>query len=198
MPAKKREKIIAEAPTNLPAEHPMSAESRMRFVEDISERAKTLDKRCLENFNKPLAIEVLWRYSQGESKKSISRVTDVDLPTIRRLCRDHFTTVEDQRKKMASNYAEIACDYSNLLRKRAEMLEDDDDALSQVSPDKLAVVVGVMTDKYSSLSGMNTITIEHRKGVTIDDAAATIAAIREKLAEKARSGAIEAEVISEV
>ena len=195
--AKEREPKLPQAPIEYPADHPMSLESRMRFTEEIAERAKNLPGQSLECYNQPLAVEILWKWSQGQSRKSISRETGVEMHTIRRLCKEHATTVEEQRKKMAATYAEIANDYANLLRKRAEMLDDDEDALAQVSPDKLAVVVGVLTDKHSSLSGMNTITIEHRKGATIDEAAATLAAIREKLADKARGQAIEAEVVIE-
>jgi hypothetical protein len=64
-----------------------------------------------------------------------------------------------------------------------------------ISPDRLALTVGIMTDKASQLSGMATTVIEHRRGASIDDAAKMIEEARMRVANKAKEVTVEAEVI---
>jgi len=189
--------VLPNSPGEYPQGHPLGVESFDSIYQAVIDRSKIVDKRCIEAQNPQLAADILWRLAQGRSRLSISRDLGVHVATIRNLLDNHGQTVEAKRKEMAHVYAGVANQYVGLLQKKADLLDDDDDALKQTAPDKLAVVVGIMTDHHNKLSGMNTITIEHRKGATIDEAQATLAAIRARIAENAKSTAIEAEVIGE-
>jgi hypothetical protein len=75
------------------------------------------------------------------------------------------------------------------------MLANDPEQLKYVPPDKLALTIGIMTDKASQLMGMATTVVEHRKGPSIDDAAKAIEEARMRMANKVRESAIEAEIV---
>jgi len=188
---------LPDKPSEYPVGHPLGQQSFDEFYQIIVERSKNKAPQSLERKNPQLAADVLWRLAQGKSRLSISRDLGLDMPTLRRLLEDNEQAIEAKRKEMAYVFAGVANQYVGLLQKKADLLDDDDDALKQTAPDKLAVVVGIMTDHHNKLSGMNTITIEHRKGATIDEAQATLAAIRARIAENAKAGAIEAEVVGE-
>ena len=188
---------MPDKPSEYPVGHPLGQQSFDEFYQIIVERSKNKAPQSLERKNPQLAADVLWRLAQGKSRLSISRDLGLDMPTLRRLLEDNEQAIEAKRKEMAYVFAGVANQYVGLLQKKADLLDDDDDALKQTAPDKLAVVVGIMTDHHNKLSGMNTITIEHRKGATIDEAQATLAAIRARIAENAKAGAIEAEVVGE-
>lgn len=185
------------SPSEYPVGHPLGVESFEAIYQSVLDKGKTLHGGCLENRNPQLAADILWRLAQGRSRLSITRDLNVHMSTITNLMHSHSATIEAKRKEMAHVYAGVANQYVGLLQKKADLLDDDDEALKQTAPDKLAVVVGIMTDHHNKLSGMNTITIEHRKGATIDEAQATLAAIRARIAENAKATAIEAEVLGE-
>ena len=92
-------------------------------------------------------------------------------------------------------YAIAAQDYTDLLFERSQQLFDNPDELAKISPDKLAVTVGILTDKAAQLTGMASSIVEHRKGASLDDAAKMISEARTRIADKIRKGAIEAEIV---
>lgn len=94
-------------------------------------------------------------------------------------------------------YAIAAQEYTDLLFERATQLYDDPDSLAKISPEKLAITVGILTDKAAQLTGMATTVVEHRKGASLDDAAKMISEVRTRIANKIREGAIDAEIIDE-
>lgn len=181
--------------TAISENHPLSHESFNHFYDEVVEHGKKSEPTTLENRKPHVVAKVLWRLSQGEPVLRISREEKITVQSIRRIRQDYAGSLEIRRKAMAVVYADVANEYITLLQKKAENMHEDDDQLAAIQPDKLAVTVGILTDHSSKLAGMNTITIEHRKGATIDEAQATLAAIRAKVAERAREGAIEAEVV---
>lgn len=179
-------------------EHPLSLESYERFFAEVQERATALgcQPTSLVIRNPHKAAHCLWLYAQGVSKQKIAEIVGITRNTVRDLCFDHRDTVDVQRKRMSGIYLQVANEYVNLLYKRAEQLEDDPDMLATISPDKLAVTVGIMTDQHSKLAGLNTLTIEHKKGATIEDAKAYLDEIKKIVANRAaKSEAIEAEIV---
>ena len=80
----------------------------------------------------------------------------------------------------------------DLLQEKFDRLYEDPSRLDEISPDRLAVTVGVMTDKAAQLAGMASVTIEHRKGASIEEALEFQKAVRERI--KATQTVIEAEV----
>jgi endonuclease III len=79
---------------------------------------------------------------------------------------------------------------------KAERMMDNPEQLDNISPDRLALTVGIFTDKAAQLSGMASAIIEHRQGTSVEDAAKVIAEARARIAEKVKNQAIEAEVIN--
>ena len=88
-------------------------------------------------------------------------------------------------------YAIAAQEFTDLLLDRATQLFDDPNALSKISPDKLAITVGILTDKAAQLTGMATTVVEHRKGASLEDAAKMISEARQRVQGKV----IDAEVV---
>ena len=180
-----------------PPEEVDSPEAAFEFLEEIRERAKTLPRSCIEVHHPHVAAKALWMLAQGARIKDIHAVTGVGHAAIRALEWRHNDSLESKRKEFSQKYAIAAQEYTDLLFQKAEQLASDPDQLKFVSPEKLAMTIGIMTDKSAQLSGMPTTRIEHVKGVTIDDAAQMIEAARSRLAQKAKQEAIEAEVLDE-
>ena len=168
------------------------------LITSIRERGKELPRNSLENTNPDLAAKVLWLLSQNASYTEIRRITGVGSETVRRLDWEHSAnnvTFDEQRKRFASRYAMAAMEYTDLLFKRAEQLHDNPELLEQISPEKLATVVGIMQDKASSLAGATSADANAKAGLSIEDARALIEAAAQKVAEKKRNKTIDAEVV---
>jgi hypothetical protein len=88
----------------------------------------------------------------------------------------------------------VAAEYTDLLFDRATNLANSPKELNKISPDRLALVIGIMTDKSAQLSGMATSVVEHRKGASLDEAAKMIEEARMRVVSKDK--VIEAEVVS--
>lgn len=171
-----------------------SAEAMRDFMEKVRERAKELPGGCIEKRHPHVAAKALWMLSQGAPVAAISRVTSLGHSAIRSLEWRHNDTLETKRKEFSQKYAMAAAEYTDLLFEKAEQLAKDPDQLAKISPEKLALTVGIMTDKAAQLSGMASVTVEHRRGPSIDDAAKMIAEAKMKIANKVRSEAIDAEL----
>jgi len=172
-----------------------SDEAAFEFMEQIRERAKHLARSCVEVHHPHVAAKALWMLAQGAKIKDISAVTSLGHATIRSLEWRHNDTLETKRKEFSQRYAIAAAEYTDLLFERAEQLSNNPDQLAQISPDRIAMTIGIMNDKAQQLAGMATSVVEHRKGATIDDAAKMIAEARSRMAIKAKTTAIEAEVL---
>lgn len=181
------------------ASHPMSLETYEAFYQEICDRAYTQGAEANSFIAKDpqRAAHCLWLVSQGVPKAEVQRRLGISATTLRNLCFDHKRTIDEQRKRMSGVYLQAANEYIELLFKKAELLEQDEDKLSEISPDKLAITVGIMTDHHSKLAGLNSITIEHKKGATIEDAQAYLENLRKNLANKLKRGSVDAEVIDD-
>jgi uncharacterized protein YerC len=174
-----------------------SKESMARFMIDIMNRAKDLSPLTVENRNPHLAAKAMWMLSQGAPYSKIRQVTGINHETLRRLEWDHQSTLEDKRKQFATRYAMGAMEYTDLLFKKAEMLHDNPDQLAQISPEKLATVVGIMQDKSSMLSGSSSSDVNKKEGLSIEDARSLIEAAAQRIAEKKKNitKLVDAEVV---
>jgi hypothetical protein len=172
------------------------------FIQAMQDKAKELHppgvmKGALPvELSKPeQAATALWLRAQGSTYKSIEARTGLKFDTIRALCWRQEDTLETKRKEFSRKYAQVAEAFSDILLDRAATLIHDEEAVSQISPDRLAMTIGIMTDKAAQLSGMAGMVIEHRKGTSVEEAEAAIQAARARIADKMRTQAIEAEVI---
>jgi transposase len=171
-------------------------EDHSSWFDEVRKRAEEHgDPRRVECWNPEAAAKALWLLAQGKSILSIARNTGLSRDTIRALSWRHNDTLETKRKEFSQRYAQAAEEYTDLLFKKAEQLNDNPDQLTNISPDKLALTVGILTDKASQLSGMAGVVIEHRKGASIDDAARLIAEAKARVASRA-TVIIDAEVIA--
>lgn len=165
------------------------------WFQEVMRRAEEHgDRKRIEFWNPSAAANVLWMLAQGNSVSAVSKATGVARETIRSLSWRHSDTLETKRKEFSQRYAIAAEEYTDLLFTKADQLSQNPEELAKISPDRLALTVGILTDKASQLSGMAGVVIEHRKGASIDDAARLIAEARAKIAKKAVT--IDAEVVA--
>lgn len=180
-----------------PIKAPETPQCPPEFIEEIRRRAAEMpNKQSIECTDVHRSSMALWRLAQGMSTLRVSKEMGMDWRTVRALEWRHTDTLETRRKEFSRYYAQAAGAYTDLLMEKAERLADDPEQLDNISPDKLALTVGIMTDKAAQLSGMAGVVIEHRKGASIDDAAKMIAEARERIASRIKSQAIDAEIVN--
>ena len=166
------------------------------FAAEIMKRADESGLPLIERRNPQAAASALWMLAQGISRTRIRDETKLSIACINRLGFRHSDTLESRRKDFAMAYAQAAQTYTDLAMDKAERLMDNPELLDQISPDKLALTVGIFTDKAAQLSGMASAIVEYRKGASVEDAAKVLEEARARIAEKIKSQAIEAEVVS--
>lgn len=167
------------------------------FWAEVQRRAdEDGNRQRVEHWNPQAAAKALWLLAQGKSIKGTAEITGLARDTVRSLMWRHNDTLETKRKEFSQKYAMAAETYTDLLFAKADQLADDPDQLKNISPDRLAITVGVLTDKSMQLSGMATAVVEHRQGASIDDAAKMIAEAKSRIASKVKSQAVEAEIVA--
>ena len=162
---------------------------------EVKERAKHQHGNTVEHYAPNKAALALWLSAQGARLSDIKNKTGLSREIIRGLEWRHSDTLETKRKEFSMRYAIAAQEYTDLLFERSQQLFDNPDELAKISPDKLAVTVGILTDKAAQLTGMATTVVEHRKGPSLDDAAKMIADAKARIANKVKESAVEAEII---
>lgn len=166
-------------------------EDKAAWFLEVKERAKNLPRNNVEHYAPNKAALALYLLSQGATIKAISEKTGLGRGVIRSLEWRHNDTLETKRKEFSMRYAIAAQEFTDLLLERATQLFDDPEALSKISPEKLAITVGILTDKAAQLTGMATTVVEHRKGASLEDAAKLISEARQRIQGKV----IDAEVV---
>lgn len=170
-------------------------EDKSEWFLEVRERAKNLPRNSVEHYAPNKAALALFLLSQGATIKAISEKTGLGRAMIRSLEWRHNDTLETKRKEFSMRYAIAAQEFTDLLLDKATQLFDDPEALAKISPEKLAITVGILTDKAAQLTGMATTVVEHRKGPSIEDAAKMIEDAKARIASKMKSDSIEAEVV---
>lgn len=198
MSAKKKPMVLTRHPkgtANKRLDMAPVIECPVEFVMKIQELGENAPKACLERVKPAKAAIVLWRLAQGISTKRIEEETGISRPTIRELSLRLQQPLSEQKRKFAALYAQAASEYTELLFEKADRMWANPEQLDNISPDRLAVTVGIMSDHAAKLSGMANTVIEHRSGASIEDAAKMIEDAKKRVAEKLREQAIEAEVV---
>jgi hypothetical protein len=165
------------------------------FFLEVKERAKLFPRNSIEHYNPNVAAQILWMLAQGGRISVIAKKCKVSHELVRSLEWRHNDTLESKRKEFSKRYAIAAAEYTDLLFEKAEQLSNDPEQLKMISPDRLALTIGIMTDKAGQLSGMASTIVEHRKGASIDDAAKMIAEAKSRIANKIKEQAIDVEVV---
>ena len=179
----------------LKAEYVDERADKTAWFLEVQERARLNPGTCVEHYAPNKAAMALWLAAQGARITDIQKKTGLGRETIRGLQWRHNDTLETKRKEFSMRYAIAAQDYTDLLFERSQQLFDNPEELAKISPDKLAVTVGILTDKAAQLTGMASSIVEHRKGASLDDAAKMISEARTRIADKIRESAIEAEIV---
>ena len=165
------------------------------FIDQIQKNA--FDGRHVELTKPEAAAKAVWMRCQGIAYHRIEAETGLKYDTIRQLCWRAEDTIETKKKEFSRRYAQIAEMVADALGEKMERMLSNPEQLDAISPDRLALTLGIVTDHSAKLSGMAGVIIEHRKGASIDDAAKAIAEARARIADKIRSEAVTVEVIEE-
>lgn len=166
-------------------------EDKAAWFLEVKERAKNVSRNNVEHYAPNKAALALYLLSQGARIKTIAEKTGLGRAVIRGLEWRHNDTLETKRKEFSMRYAIAAQEFTDLLLDKATQLFDDPDALAKISPEKLAITVGILTDKAAQLTGMATTVVEHRKGASLEDAAKMINEARQRVQGKV----IDAEIV---
>jgi hypothetical protein len=83
-----------------------------------------------------------------------------------------------------------------LVGRKISRIGEDDDQLDATSLKDLTIATGIMAQNAATMAGVATTIIEHRTGPTLDEAMKAIEEAKAKIANKAKAGAIEAEVVA--
>ena len=156
----------------------------------IGEASNTRGSQAIE-VKKPkeccLALEML---SFGEHYRAVSEATGLAVSTLSDLKLRHQGAIELRRLRAADESESIADTYREVLRRKADRLLEDDEALDKLNPKDAALTYGILTDKTGQARGEATSVVEHRKGVSLDDYKAAIAEARENMKLKRAEEAI--------
>ena len=172
-------------------------ETMLELMEEVRQRGKNAPTRSIERHDPNRTLHILAMLAAGRGIREISRATNTQQAIVRGLEWKFGDTLETKRKEYSQRYAIAAHEYTDLLFMKAERLHDDPEKLDNISPDKLALTAAIMTDKAMQLSGMATSVVEHRKGVSIDDAKKEIEEVRARLAQRTREVAVDAELVTQ-
>ena len=137
-----------------------------------------------------LALEML---ANGETYAAVEAATGISKKTLVSLRYRHSDAIGVRRERAADDAEHMAERYRAILEQKAEQLESDGDALARVNPKDLALTYGILRDKASTLRGDASSVVEHKRGVSLEDARKMIEEAQKRLREEA----IEVEVEDE-
>lgn len=135
----------------------------------------------LERKDPELAAVVIDRLANGDSFFQISKDTGLKWETICRLKARHKMALDERRTMLADDALELVEGLRLLQKEKMRMLAEDPDQLAKTSIKDLAIPWGIANDKWFAAMGENKVIVEHRKGVSLEDAMAAIAEARKKL-----------------
>lgn len=134
-----------------------------------------------------LALEML---ASGETYSAVEAATGIKKKTLVGLRYRHSDAIGVRRERAADDAEHMAERYRAILEQKAEQLEGDSEALARVNPKDLALTYGILRDKASTLRGDASSVVEHKRGVSLEDARRMI----EEAQKRVREEAIEVEV----
>lgn len=167
-----------------------------QVIKDAQQTAQALGKpnNSIEFYDEESTAKALTLFAQGASYRKIEAETGIARHTLIRLKFDQAANIEKLKPYFARKFAAMVDQGLDLMQEKFDRLYEDPTRLDEISPDRLAVTVGVMTDKAAQLAGMASAVIEHRKGSSIEDAAKIIAEARARIA--AKTAVIDAEILA--
>lgn len=125
------------------------------------------------------------------SLSEVSSRTGLDQREVGQLIFRRPVLWEKRKKSLAVKSAYAAEMIADATIQKANSILEDSDTLAATPIKDLALAFGIMNDKAASLNGEASVTIEHRSGPTIEDALKFREEIRQRLADKAKTEAID-------
>lgn len=134
-----------------------------------------------------IACEML---AEGKGYDEIKEATGLGFTAITGLRSRHEEVIEVRRRQLAADGFEMAEGARLLVKKRMEMLAEDEDQLKKTNVKDLALTYAVLQDKGMQALGEAKTIVEHRAGrPSIEDALAAIKEARRVVQE----GSVEVE-----
>ncbi len=151
------------------------------IAESVGEAAKVGRSDKIEVRDPMKAAVILERLARGDRLRRVMAEEGVGQEMIARLKLDHGEAIARRRELAAGDAEYLAERYRLLAEDKADQLADDPEAMARVNPKDLALSYGIYRDKASNLRGDATAVVEHKRSVSLEDAAAMIEAARKKV-----------------
>jgi hypothetical protein len=148
----------------------------------------------MEKDNPLKAVTALMMLEQYASFKEVREKVGVFPAGLLRLKARHSESLQERRKEFSRRFASLAEMGTDALAMKFDSIISDPEELKNTSLKDIALATAIVTDKGSHMDGMPTVTIEHRKGSSIDDALKLREEARKRLADSAIT--VDAEIIS--
>jgi len=103
----------------------------------------------------------------------------------------YMPLITERKEWLARRNVQVAQVAQDLQLRKMEMLAEDEEELKKVNVRDLAMVSELATRGFTQLTEGNRMVIEHQKGTTLEEAAAMVAAARERARAKLVGASVE-------
>ena len=162
-----------------------------RAVEEVTKQGAVLRGSTREAKNPAKAVEMvadllsMMPRSKWQEKYNISGTEYAQF-------RDRYMPLITERKEwLARNNVKVAQMAQELQMKKMEQLEADPEELKKVNVRDLAMTANLAVQGFTQLTEGNRVVVEHQRGATLEDAAALVAAAKERARAKLMGQAVE-------
>lgn len=145
------------------------------------ENAAEMDGRWIEVREPKKAKLALEMMADWKSYRAIAKETGLSNATLVRLKQRHLGDIEARREAAAQENEELADMYREILREKAEELLSSRKAMSKERVKDLALTAAIMTDKALNLRGEASSIVEHKSGVSLEDAQRALEEARRRI-----------------
>jgi len=156
-------------------------EIKSEIAASVAAEGATAHGHALEVRKPRECMEALEMLAAGCTKTEVVEKTGLTYSALASLRQRHEGAIAARRERAAAEAEELAETFGEVLRRKAEDLLSDKAALKKLNPKDAALTYGILTDKNMTLRGDATAVVEHRRGVSLEDAAAMIEAARKKV-----------------
>jgi len=137
------------------------------------------------------AARGLYMLASGKKWSEIESSLGINRSKISALQTRHIGSLEQYRPVLAKRLTMLASRMADTMEAKLCQIEDSEEELSKTSLKDIAISSGITIQNASLLSGNATSVVEHRSGPTLEDAMAFRDSIRQRIADKAKDGAID-------
>lgn len=171
----------------------------------LGEVTRYAESRASEGITKAIALELrdpnlaaralFMVATRAKTKKAICEELGIHSTELWRLERHHLGSLTKYRPELERRLTQLTANLVSTMERKLERLEESPDELDKTPLKDIALSIGIIGDKAAAAAGVATTIVEHRSGVSLDDAMKAIAEAKAKVANKITEGAIEAEIV---